>query len=63
MKVFHVAVNETLSRTISVQADNPNDAFLIVRNAWRNSEFVLDAGDFFDVDFNVVGISQSYPTP
>ena len=59
MKVFHVAVTETLSRTISVQADNPNDAFLIVRNAWRNSEFVLDAGDFFDVDFNVVGISQS----
>ena len=59
MKVFHVAVTETLCRTISVQADNPNDAFLIVRNAWRNSEFVLDAGDFFDVDFNVVSISQS----
>ena len=59
MKVFHVAVTETLCRTISVQADNPNEAFLIVRNAWRNSEFVLDAGDFFDVDFNVVGISQS----
>ena len=59
MKVFNVAVTETLCRTISVQADNPNEAFLIVRNAWRNSEFVLDAGDFFDVDFNVVGISQS----
>lgn len=59
MKVFNVAVTETLCRTISVQADNPNEAFLIVRNAWRNSEFVLDAGDFFDVDFNVVSISQS----
>lgn len=59
MKVFNVAVTETLCRTISVQADDPNEAFLIVRNAWRNSEFVLDAGDFFDVDFNVVSISQS----
>ncbi len=59
MKVFNVAVTETLCRTISVQADNPNEAYLIVRNAWRNSEFVLDAGDFFDVDFNVVSISQS----
>lgn len=59
MKVFNVAVTETLCRTISVQADNPNEAYLIVRNAWRNSEFVLEAGDFFDVDFNVVSISQS----
>ncbi len=59
MKVFNVAVTETLCRTISVQADDPNEAYLIVRNAWRNSEFVLDAGDFFDVDFNVVSISQS----
>lgn len=59
MKVFNVAVTETLCRTISVQADNPNEAYLIVRNAWRNSEFVLEAGDFFDVDFNVASISQS----
>lgn len=59
MKVFNVAVTETLCRTISVQADNPNEAYLIIRNAWRNSEFVLEAGDFFDVDFNVVSISQS----
>lgn len=45
MKSYEVEITETLRRTVTVEARDYDDAIDKVRNAWRRSEYVLDADD------------------
>ena len=59
MKSFHVEITETLRRTVIVDALNERDAYNKVQQAWINSQYVLDANDFLEAGFRVVGIVLS----
>lgn len=59
MKSFTVEITETLRRTVTVEARDPDEAINKVRSAWRNSEYVLDADDFLEAGFEVVSVARS----
>ena len=59
MKPYNVEITETLRRTVTVEAHDYDDAIDKVRNAWRNSEYVLDADDFLKAGFEIVGVKYS----
>ena len=51
MSKFAVTIHENLKRTVVVEADSPVEAEVLVADRWRNGDYVLDAEDFTDVDF------------
>ena len=59
MKSYEVKITETLRRTVTVEARDYDDAIDKVRNAWRRSEYVLDADDFLEAGFEIVGVKYS----
>ena len=59
MKFYTVEITETLHRTVNVEARDYDDAINKVREAWRRSEIVLDADDFLEAGFEIVGIQYS----
>ena len=59
MKSYNVKITETLRRTVTVKARGYDDAINKVRNAWRRSEYVLDANDFLEAEFEVVSVTNS----
>ena len=59
MKSYNVEITETLRRTVNVQARDYDDAIGKVREAWRRSEYVLDANDFLEARFKIVGVAHS----
>jgi hypothetical protein len=54
MREYNVEVVETLIRIVTVEAMNAEDAIKFVKYDYNNAELVLDAGDFFDVEFEIV---------
>lgn len=46
MKSFKVTIEEVLSKTIIIEADNINEAYNMIKLKYRNEEIVLDANDF-----------------
>lgn len=50
-KEFNVTITETLRKTVTVEADSPEDARKIVIEAWKNSMYILDAENFIGVEF------------
>ena len=59
MKSYEVEITETLRRTVTVEARDYDEAISKVRNAWRRSEYVLDADDFLEAGFEIVGVAHS----
>lgn len=55
MKSFNVQITETLQRTVTVEALNYNEALTLVRVVWKKSQYVLDADDFIEAAFEVIG--------
>ena len=53
---FRVTITETLKQTVEVVADDQHEAEQMVSNGWHNSEYVLGAEDFVDVDFVAVPV-------
>lgn len=51
MKEFYTLVTETLTHPVVVKAENQEEAEQKVIDAYYNGEFVLDAADFVDVNF------------
>jgi hypothetical protein len=51
MRKFDVEIIETLSRIITVEAENPLEARLLVDEMYRGEEIVLDADDYQFVEF------------
>ena len=54
MREFEAMIIETLVKTVTVEADSIEEAYIKVRENWHNGEYILDAGNFLDVEFNVV---------
>lgn len=59
MKSFNVEITETLRRTVTVEAHDYDDALNKVREAWKRSEYVLDADDFLEAGFEVISVARS----
>ena len=59
MKSYNVEITETLRRTVTVKAHDYDEAIDKVREAWKKSEFVLDADDFLEAGFEVAGVAHS----
>jgi len=52
MKTFEFEVKELLSRIIEVEAETENDAYLKVKEMYKNEEIVLDSSDYVDTEIN-----------
>ena len=59
MKSYNLEITETLRRTVTVEARDYDEAIDKVREAWRRSEYVLDADDFLEAGFEIVGVKYS----
>lgn len=59
MKSYKVEITETLRRIVTVEASDYDEALNKVREAWRRSEYILDADDFLEAGFEVVGVKHS----
>ena len=59
MKSYEVEITETLRRTVTVEARDYDEAISKVREAWRRSEYVLNADDFLEAGFEIVGVKYS----
>ena len=59
MKSYEVEITETLRRTVTVEARDYDEAISNVREAWRRSEYVLDADDFLEAGFEIVSVTHS----
>ena len=58
MKEYRVRITETLTTTVNVLADDPNQARELAEQQWKDGVHVLDAGHFTDVNFSTL-----YPFP
>ncbi len=58
MKSYKVEITETLCRTVKVEAKDDDEAISKVSEAWRRSEYVLDADDFIEARFDVIGVEH-----
>lgn len=59
MKEFKVMITETLQKTVVVEAASEQEAHRRVSDAWKNSEYILDADCFQGVEFHVMGEADS----
>jgi hypothetical protein len=51
---FKVTITETLKLGVEVEAGNEQEAEQIVSDNWRNSQYVLGAENFTNVEFNAI---------
>lgn len=54
MPEFQIEISETLSRIVSVDAKDIDEAIQKVREQYCQSDIVLDSEDFISVDFNEI---------
>ena len=50
-KKFNITITETLKMVVEVEAQNQQQAEQIVSDKWKNSEYILNADNFFGVEF------------
>ncbi|MBR1438293.1 MAG: DpnD/PcfM family protein [Synergistaceae bacterium] len=53
MPKFEVFITETLTKAVTVEAENEEEALQEVRYGWKNEFYVLDAENFVDVEFKI----------
>jgi hypothetical protein len=51
-KLYQVEITETLRMTIDIEAENAQRAEDMVRKAYENSDYILDADHFAGVEFS-----------
>lgn len=61
MPEFQIEISETLSRIVSVKANDINEAIQKVREQYRQNDIVLNSEDFISVDFNEIDNSIVQP--
>ena len=54
MQEQKVEIKETLSRIVTVNAENEEDAYNEAEVLWGDGDIVLDSSDFVDVDYEVI---------
>ena len=58
MNEYDITIRETLEMTVTVEAESREEARQIVADRWKNSEYILDADSFMDVEFYPRGRSR-----
>ena len=53
MKEYEVVIKETLSMTVTVEAQNPKHAKELVEKNWKDGEYVLDSEHFKNATFTI----------
>ncbi len=65
MKDFYVTITETMRMKINVEAETMEEAVEKVRRGWQSGEYILDADNLEDVDFEAEDftsrVEMSYP--
>jgi len=56
LREFEVTITETLKMKVTVEAKDRLEAEQIVSDKWRDSEYILDADDFIDVEFEAAAV-------
>ena len=51
MNEYDITIRKTLEMTVTVEAESREEARQIVADRWKNSEYILDADSFKDVEF------------
>ena len=51
---YQVEITETLQKIVTVKAENPDEAWKIVRQMYSDEEVVLTSEDFMDFDICVL---------
>jgi len=51
MKTYQVEIKKTLCMTVEIEAKNAEQAEAMVRAAYKNEDYILDAEHFTGVDF------------
>lgn len=49
--LYTVTITETLSKEVEVEAASQDEAEQITKENWRSGDYILDAGNFVDVEF------------
>lgn len=63
MKKYSIKVTEMFQRNIVVEAENITQAKIRARDAWTNTEFIIDQNDFKGAEFWVNGEVSSDEKP
>ena len=58
MNEYDITIRETLEMTVTVEAESREEARQIVADRWKNSEYILEADSFKDVEFYPRGRSR-----
>lgn len=58
MNEYDITIRKTLEMTVTVEAESREEARQIVADRWKNSEYILDADNFKDVEFTPRGRSR-----
>ena len=58
MNEYDITIREALEMTVTVEAESREEARQIVADRWKNSEYILDADSFKDVEFYPRGRSR-----
>lgn len=53
MKEFDVNITETLEKVVTIEAESKEEALKLAEEMWHNSDIILDADNFADVDYKV----------
>jgi protein dpnD len=53
MKKYTIEITETLTRLVSIEAEDKYEAERIVREKYKSGEIVLDADDFVDYEIHI----------
>ena len=61
LQEFEVTITETLQHTVIVTAKDRKEAEDIANNNWCNSDPVLDADNFVEVDFEARPVKSEPP--
>ena len=51
---YHFEIIETLSRTVEIEAESTQEAYIKGSDLYRDCEIILDADDFIDVEFKIL---------
>ena len=58
MNEYDITIRKTLEMTVTGEAESSEEARQIVADRWKNSEYILDADSFKDVEFYPRGRSR-----
>ena len=55
---YIASIIETLQCDVPVEADSEEEARDIIEDGWYNGKYVLDSGDFVDVDMYIRKVEE-----